>query len=87
MPNPDALPDDIYGRTMRRGRDLITRTSSLIGPDAADPAMRFAGNGLDRQSCHLQAGTQQFGLPLAGVWASSRSISAARTRSARWRNG
>ncbi len=68
MPDPDALPDDIYGRTVRRGRDLITRTSSLIGPDAADPAMRFAGNGLDRQSCHLQAGTQQFGLPLAGVW-------------------
>ena len=30
--------------------------------------MRFAGDGLDCQSCHLQAGTQQFGLPLAGVW-------------------
>ncbi|MFC7477265.1 c-type cytochrome [Dankookia sp. GCM10030260] len=68
VPDPDALPNDIYGRTVRRGRDLITRTSSLIGPDAADPAMRFAGNGLDCQSCHLQAGSQQFGLPLAGVW-------------------
>ncbi|MDN3565110.1 c-type cytochrome [Paeniroseomonas aquatica] len=30
--------------------------------------MRFAGNGLTCQSCHLQAGTQQYGLPLAGVW-------------------
>ncbi|WP_343894788.1 c-type cytochrome [Craurococcus roseus] len=68
MPDPDALPDDAYGRAVRRGRDLIARTSSTIGPDAADPAMRFAGNGLDCQSCHLQAGTQQFGLPLAGVW-------------------
>jgi thiosulfate dehydrogenase len=68
IPDPDALPDDPYGRMVRRGRDLITRTSSLIGPDAPDRAMRLAGNGLDCQSCHLQAGTQQFGIPLAGVW-------------------
>jgi len=68
IPDPDALPDDAYGRTVRRGRDLIARTSSLIGPDAPDPAMRHAGNGLDCQSCHIQAGTQQFGIPLAGVW-------------------
>lgn len=68
VPDPDALPDDAFGRTVRRGRDLIAQTSSLIGPDAADPAMRYAGNGLDCQSCHLQAGTQQFGLPLAGIW-------------------
>lgn len=57
IPDPDTLPDDIYGRTVRR-----------IGPDAADPAMRHAGNGLDCQSCHIQARTQQFGIPLAGIW-------------------
>ncbi len=68
IPDPDALPDDAYGRTVRRGRDLIARTSSLIGPDAPDPAKRHAGNGLDCQSCHIQAGTQQFGIPLAGIW-------------------
>ena len=68
VPDPDALPDDAFGRTVRRGRDLIARTSSLIGPDVVDPAMRHAGNGLDCQSCHLQAGTQQFGIPLAGIW-------------------
>jgi thiosulfate dehydrogenase len=68
VPDADALPDDALGRTVRRGRDLIVKTSSLIGPDAADPAMRYSGNGLDCQSCHLQAGTQRFGLPLAGVW-------------------
>jgi len=68
VPDPDALSDDALGRTVRRGRDLIVRTSSLIGPDAPDPAMRYSGNGLDCQSCHLQAGTQRFGLPLAGVW-------------------
>ncbi|MBI0536995.1 cystathionine gamma-synthase [Roseomonas sp. KE2513] len=69
IPDPDTLPaNDIFARTVRRGRDLISRTSSLIGPDAHDPAMRFAGNGLTCQSCHLQAGTQRYGLPLAGVW-------------------
>lgn len=68
VPDPDTLPDDVFGRTVRHGRDLIARTSSLIGPDAPDPAMRYAGNGLDCQSCHLRAGTQQFGIPLAGIW-------------------
>jgi thiosulfate dehydrogenase len=68
VPDPDTLPDDAFGRTVRRGRDLIVKTSSLIGPDAPDPAMRYSGNGLDCQSCHLQAGAQRFGLPLAGVW-------------------
>jgi thiosulfate dehydrogenase len=68
VPDPDTLPDDALGRTVRRGRDLIVKTSSLIGPDAPDPAMRYGGNGLDCQSCHLQAGTQRFGLPLAGIW-------------------
>jgi len=68
VPDPDTLADDAMGRMVRRGRDLIVKTASLIGPDAADPAMRYSGNGLDCQSCHLQAGTQRFGLPLAGVW-------------------
>jgi thiosulfate dehydrogenase len=68
VPNPDKLPDDAFGRAVRQGRDLITKTSSLIGPDASDPANRYGGNGLDCQSCHLNAGTQRFGLPLAGIW-------------------
>jgi thiosulfate dehydrogenase len=68
VPDPDTLPDDSFGRTVRQGRDLIVKTSSLIGPDAPDASKRYGGNGLDCQSCHLQAGTQQFGLPLAGIW-------------------
>jgi thiosulfate dehydrogenase len=68
VPNVDALPHDAFGATVRIGRDLITHTAATIGPDAADPAMRFAGNGLDCETCHLEAGTKQFGLPLAGVW-------------------
>jgi thiosulfate dehydrogenase len=30
--------------------------------------MRYSGIGLECQSCHLDAGTKKFGLPLAGVW-------------------
>ncbi len=67
-PDPATLPDDSVGRTIRYGHDLIANTAALIGPDAADPARRYAGNGLDCQSCHLDAGTRRFGLPLAGVW-------------------
>jgi thiosulfate dehydrogenase len=68
VPDVYTLADDAFGRTVRRGRALILRTSSLIGPDAADPAMRYSGNGLDCESCHLHGGTQRFGLPLAGIW-------------------
>jgi thiosulfate dehydrogenase len=56
---PDLLPDDAYGRTVRLGRDLIVKTSSLIGPDAPDAAMRYGGNGLDCESCHLNAGCME----------------------------
>ena len=68
VPDPDQLPDDPFGRSVRYGRDLIAHTSALIGPDAADALMRYSGNGLECQSCHLEAGTRRFGLPLAGVW-------------------
>jgi thiosulfate dehydrogenase len=69
VPNIDKLPDDVWGRTVRQGRDLIAKTSSLIGPEVSDPSRRFAGNNLDCQSCHIKAGTKKFGLPLVGVYA------------------
>ncbi len=68
IPDPNSLPDDAFGQVVRYGRDLIVKSSSLIGPDAPDPAMRYSGSGLECQSCHLGAGTQRFALPLAGAW-------------------
>ena len=41
----------------------------MIGPEVRDEAMRFAGNNLSCQSCHLQAGTQQYSIPMVGVYA------------------
>lgn len=69
VPDVDALPDNAYGRMVRRGRDLTQRTFAHLGPEVADPAMRFAGNNLACQSCHLEAGTKEYGLPFVGVFA------------------
>jgi thiosulfate dehydrogenase len=68
VPDLASLPDDAWGRTVRHGHDLVTRTASLIGPGASDPAKRYAGNGLDCQSCHIDGGTRKFGLPLVGAF-------------------
>jgi thiosulfate dehydrogenase len=69
VPDIDKLAGDDWGRTVRYGRDLVAKTSSLIGPEVSDSAHRFAGNNLNCQSCHVQAGTKEFGLPLKGVYA------------------
>jgi thiosulfate dehydrogenase len=68
VPDIDKLPDDASGKLVRHGRDLVSKTSSLIGPEVADAEKRFAGNNLDCQSCHISAGTQKFALPLVGVY-------------------
>lgn len=76
VPDIGKLPDDAWGRTVRYGRDLITKTSALIGPEVTDPSHRFAGNNLDCQSCHIKAGTKKFGLPLIDTYANFPAYSA-----------
>jgi thiosulfate dehydrogenase len=68
VPEVGALPDDARGRSVRRGRDLITATYAHIGPEVPDPAKRYAGNNLACTNCHLQAGTKKFGLPIFGLF-------------------
>jgi thiosulfate dehydrogenase len=68
VPDVDKLPDDAFGQTVRYGRDLIEHTTALIGPDAPDPKMRYAGSGLECASCHLDGGTARFAIPLAFTW-------------------
>jgi thiosulfate dehydrogenase len=69
VPNADALPAGPWRDTVLYGRRVFVETSSFIGPDVADPAMRLAGNNLSCQSCHLAGGTQAFALPMIGVFA------------------
>ena len=87
VPEIGALPDDAYGRLVRRGRDLVTATYAHIGPEVADPAKRFAGNNLACGNCHLQAGTKKFGMALFGLYwmfplYSARAAARSRSRTA-----
>jgi thiosulfate dehydrogenase len=54
---------------VRYGRDLIADTPKYIGKNAANPAMRFAGNGLACQNCHLNAGLKPFAAPFVSTFA------------------
>lgn len=49
------------------GRRLVMETYAHIGPEVADPAMRFAGNNLACQNCHLDGGHVRGGLALVGA--------------------
>ena len=68
VPDIDKLPDNAWGRLVRMGRDLTVETPAHVGPDASDPAKRFTDSRLTCQSCHLEAGTKQYGLPFIGVF-------------------
>ena len=54
---------------IRYGRELVIDTSRHIGREAADPSMRFAGNDLACQSCHLNAGLQPYAAPFVSTFA------------------
>lgn len=67
VPDIESLPDDEHGRLVRYGRDLTVETFRHIGPEAADESMRYAGNNLACQSCHLEAATVPYAMPWTGV--------------------
>lgn len=54
---------------IRYGRDLVVNTARHIGENATDPALRFAGNDLACQNCHLNAGLQPFAAPFVSTFA------------------
>ncbi len=54
---------------IRYGRDLVVNTARHIGKNATDPALRFAGNDLACQNCHLNAGLQPFAAPFVSTFA------------------
>lgn len=67
--DPATLPAGAWKETVLYGRSLIAETAHTLGPEVENPALRFAGNNLNCQNCHLAGGTQKFGLPLIGVYA------------------
>lgn len=66
-PDLSQLGNTPYDSMVRYGYALITETYRYLGPDAA-PTMRYAGNRLSCQNCHLKGGTQAFAVPYVGVF-------------------
>jgi thiosulfate dehydrogenase len=62
------VPTGDDGPLITYGYELITRTFANIGPEVEDRALRFAGNNLTCQNCHLDAGTNRYAMPLVGVF-------------------
>jgi thiosulfate dehydrogenase len=67
-PDITTVGDDPFGKLVKYGYALFTDTPNEIGPTVPDAHIRFAGNNLTCQSCHLQAGTQPYAMPLVGIW-------------------
>jgi thiosulfate dehydrogenase len=67
-PDADALPNGIAKETILYGRKLFNETYAVIGPEVSDKNMRYSGNNLSCQSCHLQAGVQRYAIPMVGVY-------------------
>jgi thiosulfate dehydrogenase len=63
----DKLGPGADNDLIRYGRDLIVDTARHIGANATNPAMRYAGNDLACQSCHLNAGLQPFAAPFVST--------------------
>jgi len=52
---------------LQDGYAFFVHTDETLGPHQENPERRITGNGLKCSSCHLNEGTQPFGLPLNGV--------------------
>lgn len=68
VPSEAAIAPGPWKDMVLYGKKLIAETFSVVGPEAPNPSMRYAGNNLACQNCHLNGGTQRFGLPLIGVY-------------------
>jgi thiosulfate dehydrogenase len=67
-PNADSLTAGAWKETVLYGRRLFKETYSVIGPEVASASMRYSGNNLSCQNCHLKGGMQKFAIPMIGVW-------------------
>ncbi|WP_060826747.1 c-type cytochrome [Sulfurospirillum cavolei] len=68
-PDEKTIPDNMFGEYVRYGKALVQETYKYIGPEVADPKMRYAGNNLACNSCHLDAGTKKYSAGFIGVFA------------------
>ena len=64
----DSLQPTPEGQLVRYGHELIAHTPRYLGPQAKDLRLRYAGNNLSCQNCHLQAGQKAYSSPYVGIW-------------------
>ncbi len=62
-----TLGDNQRDQLIKYGYDLFVNTPDFLGPEAQDSILRFTGNGLSCNNCHLLAGTKAFAAPLIGI--------------------
>lgn len=62
------LPPGLEGAKIKYGYLLITKTPEYIGPQASDSTMRYAGNNLTCNNCHLSAGRKIGSGSFVGVY-------------------
>ncbi|MCD8478309.1 MAG: c-type cytochrome [Sulfurospirillum sp.] len=62
-PDESSIPNNLFGDTVRYGKALVSETYKYIGPEVADPKMRYAGNNFACATCHQEAGTKKWSAP------------------------
>ncbi|HEX3216500.1 MAG TPA: hypothetical protein VHR67_06545, partial [Aestuariivirgaceae bacterium] len=68
--DPNTLPPGAGNDLIRFGRELVVNTAMHIGPSAASPEARFAGNNLACTNCHINAGLEPFAAPFVSTFTS-----------------
>lgn len=69
VPDEKTIPNTKFGDLIKYGKELVVHTSKYIGPEVKDEKMRYSGNNLNCQSCHLDAGTKPYAAPFVGLHA------------------
>lgn len=70
IPDESTIPDNKFGEMVKYGKEMVVNTPKYIGPEVSDEKMRFAGNNLTCQNCHLEAGTKPYAGTFVGTYAS-----------------
>ncbi len=68
LPSERSAPTAASIATEEYGKRLISQTSEYLGPDVADPKMRFMNSRLACASCHIGAGADPGNLSLAAAF-------------------
>lgn len=67
IPDESTIPNNQFGDLIKYGKELIIHTYKYIGPEVENKKMKYAGNNLACQSCHLEAGTKAYSAPFIGT--------------------